>query len=980
MNQIKTLRRIAAIVLVAAGALTLAACNKETKTPYGSLSEENIYVSLDGQTVSETELYDKFRVQGVSVLSQMIDDIVLDEYLNDAETALSNKDEDALEYFTEIVNEAIFGTSDEESLADLYTDDNDVYVMDIEQFVDSMYLLNNTIDSDALFNEILALADTFEGYEEISEIVDVYQSSLAQYLYAKEQLALDVEDEDSDYYIEDEDIVTYYQANTEGKYDVEALVVRFINLNEANAALYQVGLKSDSKGLWYQIPDIRIEEGEAGYVDLNAAKYSFIKDILEDLELLGKLGDDYTDRSKISVSDFEEYYKSYTIDIDRDLYPDDELSNAEVKAKFVEIYNLLNPTTTLSIDSEGVIVDESNEPFDITYTYDDLNDYNTSLRSHVYTTLTAETAIEDATTEKAYSSRIQTFGDFRYLVYKLDDNSADEEGILVEDEDDEDVYVFADTEAADAAKAEALADLIDAKLTETYITTVVSALYDDVEVNIYDNTLRILYEQNYGYDGDDTNKTGDVLADVTVDGKKTDVLVDEFYNEVEKAYGINLAYDLLTNKILLASDEYTVTDDEYDDYEDQFEDIITAFSSDSYSSYPASMGREAFLLVAFGATSNEEAINELYVYPELRDQFLSDYEAHYTDFYDKMAQLAALQYDFEKSISVSHLLIYFDQDADGSPDDPAEYLAELPQDTQDEITAGLLSLVEEIYDRLGKYTDFEAGLSAITSEFNETGRILRGSDGSDGSTIDLQPELDWAEYRQLGFYMTYEDISSDITNTSNIITGSSVLDDVFYDRAISLYDDLVSIEDNEGLFPYLDFYDEIQYESGIDETDLELVQSSFGWHFIMVNSIGEHTSAIYSETDDEDEDYMDSDLDLNVYNEDSEKLTASQIEYYLVLSETDEGAPLPSEVEDAINTYLSPVTSLYTNTYMQRELIFSLLEEATLTDANASNRLSTIRAINIRQFHNYQLSDNNGVFDQNYNNLYGSWFDILEAE
>jgi len=980
MNQIKTLRRIAAIVLVAAGALTLAACNKETKTPYGSLSEENIYVSLDGQTVSETELYDKFRVQGVSVLSQMIDDIVLDEYLNDAETALSNKDEDALEYFTEIVNEAIFGTSDEESLADLYTDDNDVYVMDIEQFVDSMYLLNNTIDSDALFNEILALADTFEGYEEISEIVDVYQSSLAQYLYAKEQLALDVEDEDSDYYIEDEDIVTYYQANTEGKYDVEALVVRFINLNEANAALYQVGLKSDSKGLWYQIPDIRIEEGEAGYVDLNAAKYSFIKDILEDLELLGKLGDDYTDRSKISVSDFEEYYKSYTIDIDRDLYPDDELSNAEVKAKFVEIYNLLNPTTTLSIDSEGVIVDESNEPFDITYTYDDLNDYNTSLRSHVYTTLTAETAIEDATTEKAYSSRIQTFGDFRYLVYKLDDNSADEEGILVEDEDDEDVYVFADTEAADAAKAEALADLIDAKLTETYITTVVSALYDDVEVNIYDNTLRILYEQNYGYDGDDTNKTGDVLADVTVDGKKTDVLVDEFYNEVEKAYGINLAYDLLTNKILLASDEYTVTDDEYDDYEDQFEDIITAFSSDSYSSYPASMGREAFLLVAFGATSNEEAINELYVYPELRDQFLSDYEAHYTDFYDKMAQLAALQYDFEKSISVSHLLIYFDQDADGSPDDPAEYLAELPQDTQDEITAGLLSLVEEVYDRLGKYTDFEAGLSAITSEFNETGRILRGSDGSDGSTIDLQPELDWAEYRQLGFYMTYEDISSDITNTSNIITGSSVLDDVFYDRAISLYDDLVSIEDNEGLFPYLDFYDEIQYESGIDETDLELVQSSFGWHFIMVNSIGEHTSAIYSETDDEDEDYMDSDLDLNVYNEDSEKLTASQIEYYLVLSETDEGAPLPSEVEDAINTYLSPVTSLYTNTYMQRELIFSLLEEATLTDANASNRLSTIRAINIRQFHNYQLSDNNGVFDQNYNNLYGSWFDILEAE
>lgn len=991
MNRIKNMRRIAALVLVVAGALTLAACSGDTKTPYGSLSEDNIYVSLDGESVSEVELYDKFRIQGVSVLSSMIEEIIFSDYIEDAESKLASGDEDTLEYFYETVNTAIFGTDDEESLQDLYDDDNDVYIMDIEQFVDSMYLLDNNLDTDALYNDLINLGDTFAGYEDIDVIVDTYKLSVAERLYAAEELAEAVDDEDSDYYVEDEDIVSYYQSNTEGQYDVEALVVRFINLNEANAALYQVGLKSDSKGLWYELPDIRIAQGEAGYVDLtDTVTYGYIIDILEDLDLLGKMGVDYADRSKLSVSDFEDYYKAYTISTSRDAYPDTALTTAQIKEKFVELYNVLNPTAMISVSTDGSIVDANDDPFDTTYTYEDLTDYNTSLRSHIYSTLTAETLIEDPDTEKAYSSRIQTFGDYRYLVFKLDDNSADEEGILVEDtddvdgDDDDEEYIFSDSAEAVAAKATAREELIDSKLTSSYISVAVNNKYDDLELDIYDNALRILYEQNYGYDGSDDNKEGNVLASLTVDDVTTEISVDEFYTEVEKAYGINLAFDILTNKILLASDEYTVSDDDYDDYEEQFEEIITAFSSDSYSSYPASMGREAFLLVAFGATSNEEAINELYVYPDLRDQYLTDYENHYGDdsetIYEKFEELAALQYDFEKSITVSHLLIYFDQDADGTPDDPTEYLDSLTVDAKDDVIEGLLALVEEVYDRVGLYTDFESGLADIATEFNETGRILRGSfgDEANGVAIDIQPELYWSEYRQLGFYMTYESISSDITNSSNMITNSSVLDDVFYDRAIDLYDTLVDMDDDDSLYPYLDFYDEIQYGDGLDESELSLIQSSFGYHFILVDEIGEHTSAIYAADDDDDEDYIDVDLNLDVYNEDSEKLTASQIEYYLVLSETDEGAALPSDVEDAINTYLSPITTMYSNTYMQRELIFKLVEGATFEDSAAATRLTNIRNINLSQFHNYQLSDN-GVFDQNYDDLYGSWFDILEA-
>ena len=980
MNRIKQMRRFALLAITVVGSLALASCGGSNNVPYGDLSDDTAYLTYEGYTVSEKELYDQFRIQGASVLSQMAEEIIFSAYMTEADTLLQSGDEDTIEYFYELINNALFNTTDEDDLQDLYDNDYDVYVRNIEQFADSLYLLDNSLDADQIITDLLGLSTPFTGYENISVLVDTYKLSIAERLYANEALQDEIKDEESDNYIEEQDVVSYYKANVEGKYDVDALVVRFINLSEANAALYQVGLKSDSKGLWYAIPDIRIAQGEPGYIDLtDTVTYGHIYDILDDLGLLGKLGTDYADRSKLSIADYEAYYKAYSIS-KGDGWSDPPLTTDEVKSKFVEIYNLLNPATMVEIEeTTGAIVGTNGSDFSTTYTYDDLTDTNTSLRSHIYNTLTAETLIEDTDTEKAYSSRIQTFGNFRYLVYKLDDNSADEDGILVEDADDEDIEVFGDSEVATAAYDDAYAELVDTKLTNAYISSKVAEKYDDIDFDIFDNVLRILYSQSYDYSGTDKNEKGNVVANVN----GTDITVQAFYDEVEKTYGINISLDLLINKVLSDSDEYTITDDEMDDFKTQFEDIITAFSGNSYSSYPASMGREAFLLVAFGAETNEEAINQLYVYPELRNQYLEDYESHFSNanssIYEKFAQLSALQYDNQKSIQVSHLLIYFDFDADGSPDDPTEYLATLSEASVDEIYTGLENLITAVYDRLGKYTDFQAGLTAIAEEFNDTGRIERGSFGlEDGEYIDLQPELYWAEYRQLGFNLKFETISMDITNSSNIITNSSVLDEVFYDRAIELFDILADTPDDDSKFPYLDFYDQITYETGLEVSDLESVQSSFGWHMIMAESTGEKDSAMYSALDDEDNDYIDSDLNLNAYNERADTLLASQIEYYLVLNATDEGAAIPSDVSTAINTYLQPVLTKYNGTYMQRELIFKLVDGVEFADSADQSRLTTIRSINIRQFNSYLLSENGGVYDTNYDALYGSWFDILE--
>ncbi len=978
MNQIKNLRKLAILVLVSAGLLTLAACGSEEATPYGSIGDD-VYMTVGDVTVTEKDLYDQLRLQGASILATMIDEKVFDTQLTTVEQLLENGDVALNEYFDETVNGAIHGGTDADNLDDLYTNYPESWARNIEQFADSLYLLDNSVDIDAIITALENLSSTqanaYSGYSSISLLVERYALRVAQRYYAEQILETEIIDSESDSYISDEDVLSYYQNNELGKYDVDALVVRFINLNEANAALYKMSIKADSKGLWCSIPDIRILPGEDGYIDLTnetpQTGYKHVKDILDDLGLLGKLGVNYDDRDQISISDFENYYKAFIISTTRTTGLSDEaLTTAQVKAEFVAIYNLLNPASMVEVAVDGSIVGSAGTEFDPTNTYDDLTAINTSLRSHLYTTLVAEASMEDpddTADGKPYSSRVQTFGTSRFLVFKLDDESASEELIY-----DADSSAFVSTPEAEAAKTEVYDTIKDAQLSSTYISAKVNELYADSSLNIYDYVVRTFYEQSYGYEGSTKDKTGDILADL---GDVT-ITVDDFYERLEQSYGINLALDIASNRYLLEETDYVVSETDMADYETQFEDIISQFSADNFASsgYPASMGRQNFLLLAFGATTNTTSINQLFVYPDLREQYLTDKASHYSNgvetIYTKLAELAELQYNNYESITVSHLLVYFDENGDGSPDDPQEYLDTLGAAGATQVLTGLTDLVQLIYSKVGEYTGLSAGLTALATEFNSSGRIDRGSIIP---PYDYQTELIWSQYRQLGFYLKYEQISSPITNTSNFITGSTVLDEVFYDRAMMLNDTLATIEDDDSKFPYLDLYD-----AAITDAALENVKSAFGWHLILATNVTEKASAVYEAIDDDDGKYINADETLDVYNLSSETLTARQIEYYITESATDEGVVLPTAVQTAITNYLAPVMTRYENTYMQRELIFKLMDGVVFTDSTNLARFNTIREINKRQFSEYLLSTT-GYFDQNYDNLYGSWFDTLES-
>lgn len=981
MNPFKQIKRLTLVLLVAVAVVTLAACTGSEKTPYGDLSDENIYLSYDNLKVTEKELYDHLRLQGATVLATMVDDIVFADEIASTKVKLQNNDEGLVEYFNEVLNKAIHGTNDEENLEKLFDEHHDQYVRNIEKFADSLYLLDNSMNIQNVVNDLLGLNEPFANYHTLSYLLNRYALRVAQREIAREILDEDVLDDKHEQYIKDEDIVTYYKNNKQGRYDVDALIVRFINLNEANAALYQVGLKSDSRGFWYAIPDIRLLPGDANYVDLDSPDYGYVKDILDDLGITAKLGVDLEDRQMITVKDFEDYYRAYIINTNRSTgFSDVSLLPDQIKAKLVEIYNLLNPATKLKIEVDGSIVGDGHD-YSTTITYDELSKINSSLRTHIYTTLkSADTMAdpEDTVDGKPYSSRIQTFGNSRYLVFKLSDDSESEEGILVEHETDNEKDVFATTPEAQAIKTEMKAEMVKAKLTDNYISKQMNEIYDETSLDIYDGIVRLFYEQNYGYKGTTTNRDGAVVAKVG----SQEIKVVDFYNKIEASFGINVALDILSNKYLDASDKYSISSADKTDYTQQFENIISQFSANNFeaSGYPANLGRQNFLLLAFGSRTNQEAINNLFIYPDLRQQYLDDYELHFgnDEIYTTLATLAERQYNEFESITVSHLLVYFDQNGDDSPDNPQEYLDTLSPAAQIEVIEGLQELMDLVYSRLGMYKGIKEGLQEIAKDFNNSGRI---EIGSIVPPFDYTLESIWARYRQLGFHLKFEDITSSITNTSNFVTGSTVLDEVFYNRAMELHDTLSAIEDDDSLFPYLDFYDAwVNTNDVFNENELENVKSSFGYHFILATKVGETTSARFTEDEDPNGKYVLTDLDdLDVYNDDSDTLTAKQVEYFLRGSLLDEGVEVPTDVQTAINNYLNPVLNVYRGTYMQRQIMFNLLDGATLTAPTGAARLNVIKEINVRQLHNYMLSTNGGVFDNNYNALYGDILDVLNG-
>lgn len=246
MKKFTTKRVLASLLAVTLG-FTLSACSKSeynTEAPYGNISGN--YATNGSTTLTNKQLYDMLRPGGYNVFYSLMEEIVLQDYLD--EISFSN-DKDQEEMF-ELLNPLVFGTDDLEVINDYTQDELDLMY---EKLQDSLYTSNITVDPweivisedevtypEALFDYFkLNLAKQRFGEEQLTELVD------KEFVTEKNE---DGEDEEVEniYYISDEDIESYYNYTYMNNQDYNAVIVGFNSLSAYETAMNAAGTLTDS--------------------------------------------------------------------------------------------------------------------------------------------------------------------------------------------------------------------------------------------------------------------------------------------------------------------------------------------------------------------------------------------------------------------------------------------------------------------------------------------------------------------------------------------------------------------------------------------------------------------------------------------------------------------------------------------------------------------------------------------------------------
>ena len=954
MNKNKIVKSLLILVLVLFSGLTLSACGgNSTKYPTGSI-DDSVYASAGDHKVTNKELYNEFRFDSLSILQTLLDQKSFSKYFEMIDYA----NEDHRKLLEESINEAVFGNKDIEELQKNIKKDASKEKQ-VRSYIDSLLIVGKIKPSekDNLLN-LLFNTETYNNYPDV--LLDVYKQKLAVRLFAKEKLDEELKDEESKQFIKDEEIVTYYKNNRQGKYKVTAFYTEFINLAEQRAVFRELSLKISSGGKWFLVPDIRITDSAApGYVDLENPNNKHVKDILVNKEI--KYVDDADARVEISKDDFETYYNAYQFNENRAGNPDTPFDKEQVIEYMIKAHNLVHSQQLELVDAAtGEIKVVGGEAIKTTFEYDDFKE--ASLRNHIYTAIKIPKDADD--TNVQYSQRPNTFGEYVYLAYKFSDESATEEGVLNEDKDK-----FLD--GNDELIAELKAEIAEKRLSDTYINEKVNELRKDQKLNIYDPVIRHLYSQSNEYKGSTKFKDNNTLATIGDDV----ITVDEFFKEAETAFGVSVANDLLVNKLLREKYYGQITKEEHKKFQDQMKQMIISFGQNQFaqSGFPASLGRADFLLYAFRATSLDEAIEKAYVMPKVVDLHNKDLEGQYDDIYTKFADLSALQYENYWLLRSSHILVYLDRNLDGTPDNPQK---DLTAEELAEAQAMLPALASELFKRISKETTEQKGIERLITDFNDSTRLESDS--------EYDKESIWAPFKRFGFKLKNETLG-EITNSSNFLSSQSRLDEVFYARAQALYE--IVKDYKVAQFPYLDFYNgDVAFDPENPEVELgniEKIQTAFGWHFIMATGVtNEMTSAKLAERDDDLHLSKITDKDGNPLSgvNENDVVNATQIEIYL--KELNSEYNVQIRVSAAIQKQFGAVKSKYDSNQMKSEVKYRLLELNGLTFADnaVKDKFEGLRQINKDQLFDYQLvtSLTGNPVDPQFAALWGTWFDTFQ--
>lgn len=532
-------------------------------------------------------------------------------------------------------------------------------------------------------------------------------------------------------------------------------------------------------------------------------------------------------------------------------------------------------------------------------------------------------------------------------------------------------------------RAEVRSELIDNKIS-TYTSTIIKDRVSAAEIEIYDPFFENKFSTAYG-DYEIINKNefnNELIFKVVYNDTTTEYSVSDFYAEQSSSNGLTIVVDLLKLDYVYQYKDIFYTEDEIDDFKENIDKAVETFNKGENTTYAKELGLETYLLSTYGYTTVEDA-----KYATVAGNVLSKYLTHsvfdewanedHTINYENLNVLENMLNYGNKyyqdnnlfSINIDHLLIYIDDNSDGNPDDPEEFVSKLSDAEKTEFNNSLLALAQAVYE--------EANCKELTDS-NELMEILNYivKAYTRNETLYSNKDKTWADYKKYNFILKVESLSSsgDTTesNVNNYVKPFADYVKDLYKKAVA---DNLTVNDDEPIFYFA--------TSGNTKpaTMDDICATQFGYHMIIVNDYSEPEGTdIDGETEDKYNSLKNFDILLNekdkddeedniyvtvenVYNEKKNEATMNQFFTYYVEKRMGASSTLNTNFQSLFNSMFNDAISKYTSNAFQTFLLINDMN-ITINDQDLNARFVGYKKFLVNNSRSYETDTD---FD--------SWYD-----
>lgn len=909
-------------------ALSLAACGsknvRNTKVPLSNLDTSSIIATNGDYKVTGDVFYDRLRFKGYTTVTNQLKKALYFEEYDFVKSQINLADSLVNEYEQELFDAYatdVFGTKSYEAISDLTEENRN---KSIQKYIDSSMNKGIVVTKE----NCLSYSKSSEKDDDKikfsfipQEVIDEKLITIAMNKAAKDALEKIVDeekisdDDDADKmvtntnYISEANLTSHYNTNQKTYGTYRAIIIQFNNLNEARNIISQVetkvGALSDTNALEF-------------YVNLYNTYYSY--------------------RKQLTVED-----PFINSDSTKSIFVVNEDKN-----ELSEISSSISNLLTNTLDEDGQYI---KRPFNQD------NKYVMVYRGR--------TEFEINTT------------------YNITPYNEQVEWNTLKDH----------AEAFETVKAEVRDDLIKTKIS-SYNSVVYGKRIKAADIEIYDPYFEFQFKNTYTdyYDLIAPSKfNNDLIFKVTSENpnsknkKTTEYTVQNFFEEQSKQSALEIVVEQLKLDYVYQFKDMLLESDDISDIEEDLNKAIQKFNKNENTAYPSSVGLELYLLANYGYSTKENVLkyNKLgsnallnkYLSQSVFDEWaLQQADGTYPETHDidyeklnilnNILQTGNNNYSNLFSINIDHILIYIDDDGDGSPDDPKEFLKNVDEDS---FNRALLNLANAIYA--------EANCEELT-RYNSTLEILQYIVGAynRNETLFSNKDVSWGLYKKYNFLLRAESLSSSGDTTQSNV-GSYVKE--FGDYVKELYkkavDNKLEIDDKKSKFYFVE-----SLEAKPSQIE-DLCATQFGYHMIVVNSFTTPSTTKSSSAADQygyqknieillnekDKDTTDDNIYVivpNTYNEaenagDEKKATIDQFFTYYVQKQKGLTSSLDTSLRNVLSSMFDDSISRYTSTGFQSFLLFNELDIKVPNNALLTQQLENYAGYLKRTSQSYEIED-----------------------